>query len=116
MESQVLVVEYDGERRRVEPGQELTFGRHADLVIDEANQYLHRVLGRFVHHQGRWWVENLGSQIELTVVAGDGPSTAVPVRATGAPRSAARLPSTPSGVTFAVADARYRIDVRVGPG
>ena len=42
-----LVVEFVGDERVLTPpGDELTFGRAADLVIDD-NRYLHRVLGRF---------------------------------------------------------------------
>ena len=42
-----LVVEFVGDERVLTPpDEELTFGRAADLVIDD-NRYLHRVLGRF---------------------------------------------------------------------
>ena len=40
-----LVVEFAGDERVLTPGDELTFGRSADLVIDE-NRYLHRLIGR----------------------------------------------------------------------
>jgi len=68
-----LIVEFCGDERTLEPGEELTFGRAADLVIDE-NRYLHRVLGRFAYSKGSWWLTNLGSAIPLTVSDLGGPS------------------------------------------
>src|SRR4051794_9169720 len=41
-----LYVDFIGELSTVEPGDELTFGRQADLHVDD-NRHLHRVLGRF---------------------------------------------------------------------
>ena len=40
------------------------FGRRGDLAIDD-NPYLHRVVGRFVHRQGLWWLQNQGSKMSL---------------------------------------------------
>src|SRR6478735_10518587 len=55
------------------PGEELTFGRAADLVIDE-NRYLHRILGRFSESNGWWWLANVGSSIPITVSDARSPS------------------------------------------
>ena len=49
----VLTVDFCDERRTVLPGDTLTFGRAGDLAIDEANPYLHRVVGRFLCHNAR---------------------------------------------------------------
>ena len=68
-----LVVEFVGDERVLDPDEELTFGRAADLVIDE-NRYLHRVLGRFSYAKGTWWLTNVGSAIPLTVSDVAGPS------------------------------------------
>jgi hypothetical protein len=68
-----LIVDFAGEERVLQPGDELTFGRAGDLVIDE-NRYLHRVLGRFSWSRGMWWLTNLGSSIPLTVSDVAGPS------------------------------------------
>jgi hypothetical protein len=73
-----LTVDLAGEVRALAPGEVLTFGRAADLVVDEANRYLHRVLGRFSWHGGWWWVENLGSQVDLEVVGDDGALARLP--------------------------------------
>jgi len=54
-----LEVDFVGEVHRLGPGEMLTFGRNADLVLD-ANPFMHRVVGRFSCRQGVWWLENLG--------------------------------------------------------
>jgi hypothetical protein len=61
-----LVVDYCGEIHRLQVGESLMFGRRAGLAIDE-NPYLHRVVGRFVHRQGLWWLQNHGSKTTLEV-------------------------------------------------
>jgi hypothetical protein len=70
-----LVVEFCGEQRILAAGEQLTFGRAADLVIDE-NRYLHRVVGRFTAANGLWWLANAGSSIPITVSDAGGPSFA----------------------------------------
>ncbi len=112
MATNQLTVEFLDEVHELEPHETLTFGRMADLVVDEGNRYLHRVLGRLVFHDGLWWVENLGSQIELDLLGADGTSASLPARADGAP------PSAPVSVevttlSFGVAGARYEIELRV---
>ncbi len=68
-----LVVEFIGEEHVLGPGDELTFGRSADLVIDD-NRYLHRLIGRFTWSNGMWWLVNTGSSIALRLDDADGPS------------------------------------------
>jgi hypothetical protein len=65
-EGEQLVIDYCGEIHRIQVGQSLMFGRRAELCIDE-NPYLHRVVGRFVHRQGLWWLQNHGSKTTLEV-------------------------------------------------
>lgn len=64
-----LTVRFVGECYR--PRANLTFGRDADLVLDD-NSYLHRKAGRFRLRSGTWWLENLGSRLRLTMLASDG--------------------------------------------
>jgi hypothetical protein len=64
-----LTVRFLGETYR--PTDDLTFGRDAELAIDE-NSYLHRRAGRFRLRSGAWWLENLGSRLRLTMVSSDG--------------------------------------------
>lgn len=113
MDPNQLTVFFVDESRDLSPGDALTFGRIADLVIDEGNQYLHRILGRLVFHDGLWWVENLGSQIELDLLGADGTSASLPARADGAPPSSAPVSVEVTTVSFGVAGARYEIELRV---
>ncbi|CAN5690182.1 hypothetical protein BH10ACT1_BH10ACT1_02260 [soil metagenome] len=113
MDPHQLTVEFIDDYRELAPGQELTFGRGADLVVDEGNQYLHRILGRLLFHDGHWWVENLGSQIELSLLGADGTSVTLPVRSPGAAPSAAPLTVEVVTLGFGVAGARYEIELRV---
>ena len=105
-----LVVEFCGEERTLDPDEELTFGRYADLVIDE-HRYLHRVLGRFAHAKGTWWLTNLGSAIPLTVSDIAGPSFA-----RVAPGSTIAISFDAATVSFEAGASNYelRIDV-LGP-
>jgi len=52
-----LEVEFLDEHRHLELGEDLTFGRSADLVVDD-NPFLHRVVGRFASREGVWWLQN----------------------------------------------------------
>ncbi|MEZ5237811.1 MAG: hypothetical protein R2716_02245 [Microthrixaceae bacterium] len=50
-----LIVRSSSTRRsRCIRGVWLTFGRDANLVVDPANQHLHRVLGSFVSREDGW--------------------------------------------------------------
>ena len=73
MSANQLAVEFLGDQRLMSPGEELTFGRAADLVIDE-NRYLHRILGRFSESNGWWWLANVGSSIPITLSDARSPS------------------------------------------
>lgn len=64
-----LTVRFVGEVYK--PDAELTFGRHADLTLDE-NNFLHRRAGRFRLRDGTWWLENVGGRLRLTMVSSDG--------------------------------------------
>lgn len=70
-----LVVEFVGDERVLSPGDELTFGRSADLVIDD-NRFLHRLMGRFTWANGMWWLANTGSSIPLRLADSTGNSYA----------------------------------------
>jgi hypothetical protein len=105
-----LVVEFIGDQRVLDPDEELTFGRSADLLIDE-NRYLHRVLGRFSYAKGTWWLTNVGSAIPLTVSDVAGPSFA-----RVAPGSTIAMSFDSATIAFEAGGSNYelRIDV-LGP-
>lgn len=69
-----LHVDFIGEVRAVEPGQELTFGRQGDLHIDD-NRHLHRVLGRFWSRGESWWLSNEGRSITIQIADADSRSS-----------------------------------------
>ena len=80
-----VVVEFCGEQYVVGPGQTLTIGREADLVIDD-NPFLHRRFLQIVEQGGLWWVVNIGSQLAATsadeagmVQAWLGPGARIPI-------------------------------------
>ncbi|MBM3663942.1 MAG: hypothetical protein FJW94_13920 [Actinobacteria bacterium] len=97
--SGTLTVGFLDERVELAPGDELTFGRRADLVLDE-NPYMHRVCGRLVHRQGVWWLQNHGShlRLELEDLDGAGPAELMPGQQlpVTARRSAVRLAAGPA--------------------
>ena len=62
-----LRVEFCGEEYSATTDTPLTFGRSADIEIDE-NRFLHRVLGEFRFNNGLWWLHNVGSAIALSMV------------------------------------------------
>lgn len=59
-----LIVEFLDELWELEPDDTLSFGREADIVVDD-NPFLHRKLGNFVFRDGLWWVHNIGSSISI---------------------------------------------------
>lgn len=63
----ILLVDFCGEKTELSPPETLTFGRRADLFIDE-NPFLHRIVGEFFFDAGRWWVRNLGNKVTLVAV------------------------------------------------
>ena len=65
-----LHVDFIGEVTTVELGDELTFGRLADLHIDD-NRHLHRVLGRFWSRGDTWWLTNEGRSITIQIADAD---------------------------------------------
>src|SRR6476620_56370 len=69
-----LDVDFIGELSTVAPGEELTFGRQADLHIDD-NRHLHRVLGRFWSRDDSWWLTNEGRSITIQIADADSRSS-----------------------------------------
>lgn len=73
----VLYLDMSGEEITLRPGSDATFGRAGDIVVDEDNRGLHRILGCFQWRAGHWWVVNLGSSIPLELLNADGPGNSV---------------------------------------
>jgi hypothetical protein len=108
MEPSRLYLEFCGEDWSLDPSDELTFGRSADLVIDD-NPYLHRVVGRFVLRDRVWWLDNLGRSVNLTVRECGGPG-----HSTVGPRSSLALVHGEFTCGFAAGPTRYELAGTLG--
>ena len=71
MSPEFATVDFCGELHQIDVGQSLTFGRAADLVIDD-NQFLHRQVRQLAHRSGLWWLDNIGTRIPLGVLLVNG--------------------------------------------
>ncbi len=69
------------------------------------NPYLHRVVGRFEHAGGAWWLRNLGRTIALTVLDAGGSSSA-----TIGPGSSAALVHARFVVAFVAGPSAYELE------
>ena len=61
-----LVVDFCGERHELDLSHPFTIGREGDVVVDD-NPYLHRRFLLIDHHDGLWWLSNVGAQLAATV-------------------------------------------------
>jgi len=100
-----LFVGFLGEEREVGLEASLSFGRDAELVVDEANQYLHRVLGIFVAFDATWVLQNVGRHIPMTIRDRFGPS-----RIELAPGDQVPLVIEEFVVAFSAGPTRYEIE------
>ena len=99
-----ITIEFIDERVELVPPTSLTFGRDADLVIDEDNPHLHRVCGCIHWAGGRWWLDNVGPHVAMRVVGAGGSDTTLPADPDG------RLPFR----TCALLDQHTTISFRAG--
>ena len=102
-----LHVDFIGEVTSVEPGAELTFGRAADLRIDD-NRHLHRILGRFWSLGDTWWLTNEGRSITIQIADADSRSSVML-----APGSEIALSFPNSILRFRAGVTDYELVVRV---
>lgn len=106
MEASDLSVEYCGELYEVQPGDNLTFGRSADLSLDD-NPYMHRVAGRIESRAGRWWLANVGSSAVIELYDRGTRSKAIVM-----PGTDQALPGADVVVRFSAGETSYEIDIR----
>ena len=64
-----------------EGGDVVTFGRSGDIEVDEANQYMHRIVGTFFDQDNVWWLTNNSKHGNLTLVGEGGRHTRLPPEA-----------------------------------
>lgn len=80
-----LVVEIDGRRVELAPGQQITFGRDrsCDLCLDPDDVGISRFAGRISHDNGTWAVSNLSRKRALHIADAAGFAVPLPVGALG---------------------------------
>lgn len=110
----VLTIELSGVRRDLRAGEVVTFGRAGDLLVDDTNPYLHRLVGRFYWRAGCWWVENLGTVVELLLTAA-GDAVRLPARTTVGEPKAASIKASAFEVLFESNGISYRLSGQASP-
>lgn len=81
----------------------LSFGRRADVVVDPANRFMHRRVGRFRRDNQRWWIDNLAHHHQLVMFGSDGTRRAI------GPGMSRRLSAPVGTVAFGVGPALYAL-------
>ena len=81
----------------------LTFGRVADLSLDEDNRYMHRLTGEFRRRDSAWWLHNIGSSTRLLVFGENGARIELPPGTDGA------LPIPAGSVSFIAGPTPYQL-------
>lgn len=66
-----LSVDVAEETYHLEPGETLTFGRAAKAVVDAANPYMHRTVGRLYVDRSCWWLQNNARHMPMSMVGDD---------------------------------------------
>ena len=82
-----------------QPESMVTFGRSGDIEIDEANQYMHRIVGTFFEQDSVWWLANKSRHGQLTLVGSTGRVTRLPPDAVAALSEPAGLVRFEAGPT-----------------
>jgi hypothetical protein len=100
-----LIVDFCGEIHEVTPDRVFSFGRAADLNIDD-NRYLHRVMGTCFSRDGWWWLHNAGANLPLRLEGQVGSSSM-----TLSPGGVVPLVLGPMTVRFAAGGTSYELSV-----
>jgi hypothetical protein len=100
-----LYLQFAEHELSVEPGNTLTFGRGGELVVDDANPYLHRTVGEFTCRHDVWWLSNVGSAVTLTL---SDPLT--PTQSTIAPGGECAIAHSEFVLRFSAGPTTYEIE------
>jgi hypothetical protein len=98
-----LLIEFCGETYECTPGNHFSFGRSADLVIDD-NRFLHRVMGVCSERNGWWWLSNSGASLPLHLQGQIGTASI-----TLSPGGSVPLVLGPTTVRFAAGGTSYEL-------
>lgn len=104
-----LTIDFCGELYELAPGEELTFGRQADLVVDDENRFMHRRVGRFRFAGATWWLDNLGPMIKVEVDHSTGAHMTLERRGPDHPAPTVALLPPHFTVTFQAGGFRYEL-------
>ncbi|WP_452176689.1 hypothetical protein [Georgenia subflava] len=66
-----MQLEFCGDWFTVSDDESFVIGREGPLEIDD-NPYLHRRFLEVSHHEGLWWLENVGSRLSATIADPEG--------------------------------------------
>lgn len=102
-----LWVEFVGATQEV--AERLTFGRDAELSLDEANRFMHRVTGEFELRSATWWLVNRGSSTRLIVFGTNGARVELP------PQTELALPVPAGSVSFIAGPTTYQMTYQTDP-
>jgi len=105
-----LVMKFAETERRLSPTETCTIGRAADIIIDESNQMLHRVLAELAFRDRRWMIANIGRTISLVITDLDGASFA-----RLAPGATVAVPFANTSVSFSAGRANYQLTLHQAP-
>ena len=101
-----LEVEFIGEVRIILRGSRLSFGRQGALVIDDANPFLHRIVGEILFDSGAWRLFNRGARIPIHLIAESGSRMEILAQGT------VPIPLGATRVLFEAGSARYEMLIR----
>lgn len=96
-----LWLDFAGEGLSAE--ESLSFGRNAELALDEDNKFMHRVTGEFRWNGLVWWLHNLGSSTRLLVFGENGARIELP------PGTECALPMPAGSVSFVAGPTPYQL-------
>ena len=81
----------------------MSFGRNAELALDEDNRFMHRATGDFRWNGSAWWLHNLGSSSRLQVFGDNGARIELP------PGTDCALPMPSGSVSFTAGPTPYQL-------
>ena len=83
--------------------ESLSFGRNAELALDEDNRFMHRVTGEFRWNGLVWWLHNVGTSTRLLVFGTNGARIELP------PGTECALPMPAGSVSFLAGPTPYQL-------
>lgn len=104
-----LDLTYENHTTTIERG-ELLFGRTAELEVGTGNQFVHRTMGRFVHQNGCWWIENRAQHLPLTVVSSDGTRVELAAKNASGEHATTAITAPAFTVRFSAGGVTYEIE------